>query len=310
MKQIPVWFDCDTGVDDAVALMALHALDEIDLVAISCCCGNTTLENVCRNNYRLLNLMDADYPVYKGAEKALFQPFTPSTAFHGEDGLGGIDLPDPEAPVLHDEKMWDALYAAAKRYPGELRLIVTGPLTNAAIALTKYPELKTLLHSVLIMGGSASFGNVTTAAEFNIHADPEAAQIVFQSGLHIVMCGLDVTMKAVLTPADWTELADSGCKCGRYIGPMLQGAWRVLGSIGMAGVPMHDSCPVLYLVHPELFTAEEAGVFVETRGTVTLGKTVTDLRSDKKFGVQNTTVVLDVDRNIFIDILKDCIKKI
>ena len=171
-------------------------------------------------------------------------------------------------------------------------------------------------------GGSASFGNVTTAAEFNIHADPEAAQIVFQSGLHIVMCGLDVTLKAVLTPDDWNELAEScplvgpdwilpdpGVRVTSAV-PELQGAWRVLGSIGMAGVPMHDSCPVLYLVHPELFTAEEAGVFVETRGTVTLGKTVTDLHSDKKFDVKNTTVVLDVDRDKFIEILKDCIKKI
>lgn len=205
---------------------------------------------------------------------------------------------------------WDALYDCAKQHPGELRLIAVGPLTNVAIALTKYPDLKTLLHTILIMGGAASGGNVTPAAEFNIYADPDAAQIVFKSGVPIVMCGLDVTLQAVLTPEDWDELAATGTPAGVFTKACLQKAWSFLQPIGFAGVAMHDTCPVMYLAHPELFRAEEAGVYVETRGSITRGKTVTDLYSDKQFETKNARVVLGVDRDRFIAIVKDCIKTI
>ena len=119
--------------------------------------------------------------------------------------------------------------------PGELRLIAIGPLTNIAIALTKYPELKTLLHTILIMGGAASGGNVTPAAEFNIYADPDAAQIVFKSGVPIVMRGLDVTLQAVLTPEDWDELAATGTPAGVFTKACLQKAWSCLTAHRLCG---------------------------------------------------------------------------
>lgn len=128
--------------------------------------------------------------------------------FHGENGLGDVELPLPDS-APETTPAWDALYEAAKRMPGELRLVATGPLTNVAIALTKYPELKTLLHSIALMGGAAVGGNVTPAAEFNIYDDPDAAQIVFKSDVPLVMCGLDVTMQAELRPADWDEMPDT-----------------------------------------------------------------------------------------------------
>lgn len=310
MNQYPVWFDCDTGVDDAIALMALHTLEEIDLVGISAVSGNALLDDTYPNTLRVCGLIGASYPVYRGAEQPLYGEPHVSTAFHGSNGLGDVALPVPSSAVLYDTPAWDALYAAAQQHPGQLRLIATGPLTNVAIALTKHPALSSLLHSILIMGGSASVGNVTPAAEFNIYIDPHAAQIVFKSGVPIVMCGLDVTLKALLTPQDWNELAESGSKSGIFVRDCLQTAWKMLQSMGFAGVPMHDACPVLYLVHPELFTAEEAGVYVETQGTITQGKTVTDLYSDKQFEHKNATVVLDVDRDAFIRILKDCILRL
>ena len=305
----PVWLDCDVGVDDAIAILTLHALDEIDLLGISTVCGNAEQEKTFSNAHRMNGLMGTDYPVHRGAETPLYRPLHISTMFHGENGLGDVDLPIPENAVLDRIPAWDAIYEAAKQHPGELRLIAIGPMTNVAIALLKHPELKTLLHSVLIMGGSASVGNVTTAAEFNIYDDPEAAQILFKSGIPIVMCGLDVTLKAVLKPEDWNELAESS-RCGRFVRDCLSHPWKFLQSIGFTGVPMHDSCPVLYLVHPEYFKAETAGVYVETRGTVSLGRTVTDLYSDKKFDDRHVTVVLDVDRDRFIETLKDCIRRV
>ena len=310
MKKYPVWLDCDTGVDDAIALMALHALEEVELIGISAVCGNALLDDTFTNTHRVCGLIDANYPIFCGAEKPLFGEPHVSALFHGSNGLGDVQLPIPESAVMHDTPAWEALHEAALAHPGELRLIAIGPLTNVAIALTEYPDLASLLHTILIMGGSASVGNVTPAAEFNIYVDPHAAQIVFKSGVPIVMCGLDVTLKAVLTTEDWDELAATGSKAGRFTRNCLQQPWKMLSQMGFSGVPMHDSCPVLYLVHPELFTAEEAGVYVETHGTITQGKTVTDLYSDKQFDKKNATVVLDVERDRFIAILKDCISRL
>ena len=310
MNKYPVWLDCDVGVDDAIAIMAAHALEEIDLLAISTGSGNAPLEKTFSNAHRMNGLMKTRYPVYKGASRPLIVEPQYAPAFHGENGLGGVELPLPEDAEMHDTPAWDALYDCAKKYPGELRLIAIGPLTNIAIALTKYPALSKLLHTILIMGGAASGGNVTPAAEFNIYADPDAAQIVFKSGVPIVMCGLDVTLQAQLTPQDWDELEALGTPAGKFTKACLQKAWSFLQPIGFAGVAMHDTCPVMYLAHPELFEAEEAGVYVETRGSITRGKTVTDLWSDKQFEKKNAQVVLKVDRDRFIAILKDCIKKI
>lgn len=187
-------------------------------------------------------------------------------------------------------------------------LVATGPLTNVAIALTKYPDLHGLLHSIALMGGAAVGGNVTPAAEFNIYDDPDAAQIVFKSGVPLVMCGLDVTMQAELRPADWDEMAGYGNRCGGLVKELFACAWKTIQTVGLTGVAQHDSCPVMYLAHPELFEGRMAGVFVETQGAVTLGKTVTDLQSDKKFGVQNALVLLHLDREKFMQILKDCIR--
>ena len=308
MNRYPVWLDCDAGVDDAIALIALHTLEELDLQGISAVCGNAALSDTYRNVHRINGLLGAHYPVYRGADRPLFRELHVSEAFHGRDGLGDVDLPVPP----HEDSetaAWDALYACAKAHPGELQLVATGPLTNLAIAFAKYRELPGLLGRILLMGGSASAGNITPAAEFNIYDDPEAASVVFQAGVPLVMCGLDVTLKALLRPADWDELAAEGTRAGVFVRECLKPAWKFLQGMGFDGVPMHDACPVLYLAHPELFRGETAGVHVETRGELTLGKTVTDLYSDKQFEDKNALVVLDVDRDRFIAILKDCVRR-
>jgi hypothetical protein len=204
MNRYPVWLDCDAGVDDAIALIALHTLEELELQGISAVCGNAALSDTYRNVHRINGLLGAHYPVYRGADRPLFRELHVSEAFHGRDGLGDVDLPVPP----HEDSetaAWDALYACAKAHPGELQLVATGPLTNLAIAFAKYRELPGLLGRILLMGGSASAGNITPAAEFNIYDDPEAASVVFQAGVPLVMCGLDVTLKALLRPADWDE---------------------------------------------------------------------------------------------------------
>ena len=310
MNPIPVWMDCDTGTDDAVAIMLAHWLDGIDLKAISAVCGNTTQQNAYLNTHRICKLMGGHYPVYRGAEQPLMKPLRTAAEVHGENGLGDVELPLPEDLVTPPEPAWDALYACAKSMPGQLRLVPTGPLTNVATAFIKHPDLPTLLHSVTFMGGSAGPGNVTPAAEFNFYTDPHAAELVLKSGAKLTMCGLDVTLQAYFTPEELDALPASGSRAGRFAHDCNQRAWKTLHKIGQPGFCMHDSCPVMVLAHPELFEGEIAGVAVETRAELTAGKSVTDLYSDKQFPFKNALVLLRVDRTRFIDILTDCLLSI
>ncbi len=311
----PVWMDCDTGTDDAVAFLALHALECTDIIGISTVSGNSTLDDSFRNTRGLKRLVGADYPIYRGAAAPLMmREKVHAVDVHGKNGLGNVELAQPESPEASEAPAWDALYEAAVKLEGNLRLITTAPLTNIATAFMKYPKLPSLLHTILIMGGATQEGNCTPCAEFNIYADPEAAQIVFkagsQSGVPIVMCPLDVTEKVMLTAEDMDELAACGNEAGRVVHDVLQKPLEFHKKLHDPGVQMHDSCPVLYLAYPELFDTEEAGVVVETRGGITLGKTVTDLYSDKQFDFKNALVCLDVDEKEFIKRLKELIKSI
>lgn len=310
MNRIPIWMDCDTGTDDAVAIMLAHALDEIELKGISTVCGNTIQDNAFWNTHRINGLMGANYPVYRGAEQPLFKPLETAAYVHGENGLGDVELPIPEGASVPEQPAWDALYACAKGMPGELRLVATGPLTNVAIAFTKYPDLPKLLHSVLFMGGSSVAGNTSPAAEFNFYADPHAAELVLHSGATLVMCGLDVTQQAYYTMEQLDALAASGTRAGQFTKACNMRAWKILSKVGQKGFCMHDSCPVMYAAHPELFEGKMAGVVVETRGSLTNGKSVTDLYSDKQFPFKNALVLLKVDRDKFLSILTDCILSI
>ncbi len=308
MSTIPVWMDVDTGTDDAVAIMALHALKETRIVGLSAVCGNTALDNSYLNTRAMNTICGTSYPVYRGADRPLFKEPFHSDKVHGANGLGDVEIPLPENEKIYEEAAWDALYAAAVKEKGELRLVATGPLTDVAIAFMKYPDLPKLLHSVLIMGGATREGNVTPCAEFNIYADPEAAEAVFKSGAKIVMCPLDVTEKVCFSEEEIEEMLSWGNKAGKYVHDILLKPLSFHKGMGHPGVQMHDSCPVLYLAYPELFDGEEAGVVIETKGRITAGKTVTDLYSDKQFDFKNAYVVLDVDAEAFMSKLKECIK--
>lgn len=299
MNKIPIWFDTDLGVDDAVALLSIGKLPQLELLGISAVAGNAELHHTFENARNVCRLADLNVPVYPGAEHPLFVPLRTAPLVHGENGVGEVELSPSEAP-RETNLAWDALYKAAKAARGELQVIAVGPLTNLATALGKYPDLKTLLKRILLMGGAAQGGNVTPAAEFNIYGDPHAAQMVFKSGVPVVMCGLDVTLKAYLTPEEVDEIGSHDTPVCRFVHQSNQLALAFNERISAPGLCCHDTCPVLFLACPELFSGEEAGVYVETRGEVTLGKTVTDLWSDKQFADRHVFVVLDVDREKFI----------
>ena len=292
-----VWLDCDTGTDDAAAILCANRLPELEIVGISAVAGNVELEKTYRNALRLNRLMGTDYPVYQGAEKPWRKELETGYRYHGENGLGGVELPLPERYPEVTEKAWDALYRAAVRYEGALELIATGPLTNVATALVKYPDLNKYLARIVIMGGSAGAGNRTPAAEYNIYADPDAASAVFQAGIPLVMCGLDVTMKAYFMEEDLLAVKAGGTTVGRLFHDSLQAPLQTQHG---TGVKLHDVVAVMYAARPDMFEGKMAGVRVETRGGCTNGKTVTDLYSDKKFPDKNVFVVLDIDHARFV----------
>ena len=298
MNKLPVWIDGDPGVDDAAAILVARNREELQVVAISTVAGNAPLDKTTRNALCLCDMMGANYPVYRGANGPLMREYHDGSEFHGFDGMGDTNLPDPKRSE-EKETAWDALYDAAKRYNGKLEVVAMGPLTNIALALSKYPDLKDLVHRIAIMGGSITRGNRTPCAEYNIFADPEAAQIVFRSGAKIVMCGLEVTEKAYLTADELENLRKT--ETGEFY---YQASKHILEKnlqAGHDGFCIHDVCPVLYLAREDIFCGEMAGVFVETQSELSLGKTVCDLYSDKQFDEKNTFVVLDIDREAFVE---------
>lgn len=209
MERRPVFIDCDPGIDDAVALMMAFQAAELDVRGISAVAGNVGLERTLGNALKIVELSGAAAPVYAGADRPMFGAPIAAEHFHGEDGLLGAELP---APVRMPEAgpAWEALRREAEAWGGALEVVATGPLTNLGIALSLYPELAGLVRCVTMMGGAAAFGNTTPAAEFNVLADPEAAELVFRSGIPVVMCGLDVTHSTYITAREVEKLAALG----------------------------------------------------------------------------------------------------
>ena len=303
---VKVWIDVDTGVDDAIALMTACALEKegkLKICGVSAVSGNVGLDRTFENTRNVLSLCGrSDIPVYPGAAHPLVVERIDAAYVHGENGLGGTQLEASAAP-RETMEAWDALYRCAAEQDGELELILTGPETNAAIAFEKYPDLKTKIRRILVMGGSDVGGNITKFAEFNIYADPHAVQAVIQTGLPVVMCALDVTLKAGLDVGQVARLEESGSPAGDLFRSSMALLKKFNQGRGVDVCTVHDVCPVLYTVYPELFTGILCGVQVDTDDTETLGRTVTDRNAGTKYPLQNVFLVNGVDRNRFAEIL-------
>ena len=298
MNKYPMLLDCDTGVDDAAAILLTKYLNTLELKAVTTVAGNVEVEHTTRNTLQVLELAGMEHiPVYRGAEKPLLCEAVTAHHVHGQNGLNDMILPQPKRKP---EAMpaWDAIYEYAKKYEGELVVIAIGPLTNLALAIAKYKELPKLLKRIVIMGGAAVGGNVTPSAEFNVYADPEAADMVFTCGAPVYMCGLDVTMRAYLTAEELDEIASLGSRQAVFTRDVMQGILKFYRTYKLGGVAFHDPVTVLYADDDSYFQTDFAGVRVETKGKLTRGKTVTDLYSDKQME-HNAYVVTNLDREVF-----------
>jgi pyrimidine-specific ribonucleoside hydrolase len=308
MKRILI--DCDPGHDDMMAIMLACASDELELAGVTTVAGNQTGEKTYKNALRTLTLIGrTDIPVARGADKPLLRALTVAPEIHGVSGLDGADLPEPSFKGIAESASGFLVRTImGSREP--LTLVPTGPLTNVALALLQEPRLAGKLERIVLMGGAVADSNISPAAEFNIYVDPEAAKIVFGSGIPIVMVGLDVTNKALLSFADIDEMASWKGRVSRVVAPLLRFFAQANRDIfGFAGAPLHDALAVAHLLRPEVIKTRGMNVEIETAGEFTRGRTVADV-----YGISgrapNAEVALEVNLPLFKKMLFEAIRKL
>ncbi|MDU5730677.1 MAG: ribonucleoside hydrolase RihC [Citrobacter freundii] len=253
--RLPIILDTDPGIDDAAAIAAALFAPELDLQLMTTVAGNVSVEKTTRNALQLLHFWNADVPLAQGASMPLVRPLRDAASVHGESGMEGYEFVEHDRQAMA-KPAFQAIRDALMHAPQPVTLVAIGPLTNIALLLTHYPECV-----------------FKPNAEFNIAIDPEAAAKVFQSGLDIVMCGLDVTNQAMLAPDYLATLPQLN-----QTGKMLHALFSHYRSGSMnTGLRMHDLCAIAWLVRPELFTLQSCFVAVETQGEYTSGTTVVDI---------------------------------
>lgn len=300
----PVILDCDPGHDDAIALILALASPELKVLAVTTSAGNQTPDKTLNNALRILTLLGRDdIPVAAGAPKPLARELIIADNVHGESGLDGPKLPDPAfAPQAMTGL--ELMAKCLRESPQPVTLVPTGPLTNIALLLAAHPDLKPRIARIVLMGGAAGAGNWTPAAEFNIYVDPEAADMVFKSGIPITMCGLDVTHEAQVMDEDIERVRAITNPVAQCVAELLDFfmIYHRDPKWGFAGAPLHDPCTIAWLLAPELFHGVECRVDIETSGEHTVGMTVVD-----RYGLTgkpaNALVLLGLDRAGFIDLL-------
>lgn len=272
--------DTDPGQDDAVAiLLALASPEEIELLGITAVAGNVPLELTAKNARKVCEVAGrADVKVFAGCDRPLAHTLVTAEHVHGKTGLDGPDLPEPTMS-LQDQHGVDFIIETLRAEPsGTVTLCPLGPLTNIATALQKAPDIAEKVQEIVLMGGAYfEVGNITPAAEFNIYVDPEAAEIVFNSGIPIVVMPLDVTHKALVTAPRNDAFRALGTNPGRVVAEWTDFFERFdKEKYGSAGAPLHDPTVIAYLIRPELFSGRHVNVEIETQSDLTRGMTVAD----------------------------------
>ena len=299
--------DTDPGQDDAVAILLALASDELDLLGITCVAGNVPLELTALNARKVCELAGrSDVPVFAGCDRPMQRSLVTAEHVHGKTGLDGVELPAPKMP-LQEQHAVDFLIERLRAEPeGEITLCPIGPLTNIATALQRAPDIAERIREIVLMGGAYfEVGNITPAAEFNIYVDPEAAEIVFKSGIPLTVMPLDVTHKALVTAPRVAAFRALGSRVGEVVA-----GWTAFferfdkEKYGSEGAPLHDPTVIAWLLRPELFSGRHINVEIETRSDLTRGMTVADW-----WGVTdrpaNATFMGDLDADGFFALLTE-----
>jgi len=308
---IPVLIDCDPGYDDVIALMLALASPEVEVLGITTVEGNQPVAETTENALRVVEFLARKIPVAAGANRPLVHELPFRRAPGAMDADVGTDIPGlpPARGRALDEHAVDLLARLLLAAREPVTLVPLGPLTNVALLLARYPEAAERIGRLMLMGGAIGEGNATSAAEFNIYVDPEAAQRVFSSGIDLTMVGLDVTYRAIVSPAALEELRGLGRAGGvaaaildRFL-PYRRYPWYP------EGYPVHDAVAVAELVRPGLLTTEYVNVVVECSSELSRGRTVVDRhgRSGRK---PNAHVAFDVDAAGFVRLLIERLRRL
>lgn len=272
--------DTDPGQDDAVAiLLALASPDELDVLGITCVAGNVPLPLTSKNARIICELSgNTDVAVYAGHSQPIGRSLVTAEHVHGKTGLNGPTLPDPTMPLKDGHAVDFIIDTLRREETGTVTLCPLGPLTNIAQALKKAPEIADHVQEIVLMGGAYfEVGNITPTAEFNIYVDPQAADIVFKSGIKITVMPLDVTHKALVTKSRNDAFRALGTPVGKAVAEMTDFFERFdKAKYGTDGAPLHDPCVIAYLLEPDIFSGRNVNVEIETVSELTMGMTVAD----------------------------------
>lgn len=303
-KRRNIIIDCDPGIDDVIAIsLAIANEDKLNILGITTVAGNQTIEKVTKNTLGLLSFFDKDIKVAKGAKGPLIRQKRPASNVHGENGVGDYEFPEPKE--LYSNNAVIFLRDAIMNSDDKVTLVPVGPLTNIALLIKTFPEVMEKIELLSIMGGSTNGGNITPSAEFNIWADPEAARIVFDSRLNIVMSGLNVTHSTGLNRDDVDKLVKSKGKATRMFGEILDFYFRGDHVNNGTFTPIHDACSIMYLLHPELYQYKHMDVNVDCSEELSRGNTICDVREWIKYDDTYPRVLTYVDSEKFTELLLD-----
>ncbi|MDH6230702.1 purine nucleosidase [Mesorhizobium soli] len=299
--------DTDPGQDDAVAILLALASPELEVLGLTAVAGNVPLHLTEKNARKICELAGKpDTKVFAGAIRPMVRPLVTAEHVHGKTGLDGPDLPEPTMKLQEQYAVDFIVETLMKEEPGTVTLCPLGPLTNIALALVREPQIAKRIKQIVLMGGGFfEGGNITPTSEFNIYVDPHAADVVFRSGVPIVMMPLDVTHKALTTAKRIEAFRKMGTKVGDATAELLDFFERFdEEKYGTDGGPLHDPCVIAYLIKPELFKGHHCNVEIELGSELTLGMTVIDW-----WGVtsraKNATVMRDIDHDGFFALLAE-----
>jgi inosine-uridine nucleoside N-ribohydrolase len=269
--------DCDPGHDDAIAILLAAHHPAIELLAITTVVGNQTVTKTANNALKVCSLANIrTVPIAKGMDRPLFRSSHYAAHIHGESGLDGPNVPEPQLQLVPQHAV-DLLIDLLLHSDGDITLVPTGPLTNIAMAMLREPAIIPKIQAISLMGGAIGLGNITPAAEFNIWADPEAASIVFQCGRPVTMVPLEVTHRALATEQIIARLRATNRTVANFAADLLIFfADRYRTVFGFTAPPLHDPCAVARIIDPEIVAASLMHVDIEVKGELTAGRTVCD----------------------------------
>lgn len=308
MEKRKIILDCDPGHDDAVAIILAAKNEGIDLLGITVVAGNQTLENTGRNALHVCQALGIDVPVYLGCSEPMVREQVVAGDIHGESGLDGPVFA-PLTKTWEDQHAVSYIVDTLLASDGDITMVVTGPMTNLAMAMKMEPRIVDKIAEIVLMGGCYANGNVTPAAEFNIFADGEAAYVCFHAGRPLTMVGLDVTRKALCYPEIVERMEKIGNPASKLFVDLMNHFNKSQKEVfGWDGGPLHDPLTIAYLIDPSVIVTKAMHSDIEIRSEQSYGRTNCDYFDYQK-KPHNSNVAIDIDTAKYWDIIEDSLKK-